>query len=105
MKRIVDPDKVINNLEDPDGWTPENNTHPFPPYMRAYPNPDGSHWTDYMECFGNGKYICHNCIKRAKIGAGNCQDNGEYFICVSSGRREKLRKEYTVKKDVQSKLM
>ena len=104
-KRIADPKKVINDLKDPEGWTRENNPHPAPDYMRLYPNRDGSHWTDYMEYFGNGEYICHACIRRAKFGSGNCQDNGPYFKCITSGIREKLRKKYTKKKQVQTKLI
>lgn len=103
-KRIVNPDKVITDLEDPDGWTVENNPHPAPSSVRIYPDSNGEYWTDYMEWFGVGKMICHNCIKRAKIGSGNCQDGGPYFQCVTSGRREKLRKKYTEKKEVQTKL-
>ena len=103
-KRIVNPKKVISNLEDPEGWTVENNPHPAPACIRIYPDTNGEHWTDYMEYFGHGKMICHNCLKRAKIGSGNCQDGGKYFQCVTSGRREKLRKKYVEKKDVQSKL-
>ena len=83
----------------------ENNPHPAPSSLRVYPDSNGEHWTDYMEWFGVGKMICHNCLKRAKIGSGNCQNGGPYFICVSSGRREKLRKQYTKKKEVQTKLM
>lgn len=103
-KRIVNPKKVISNLEDPEGWTVENNPHPAPSCIRIYPDTNGEHWTDYMEYFGQGKMICHNCLKRAKIGSGNCQDGGKYFQCVTSGRREKLRKKYVEKKEVQSKL-
>lgn len=96
--------RVISDLEDPDGWTVENNPHPAPTYNRVYPNSDGSHWLDYMEYFGHGKYICHNCIKRAKVGSGNCRDGGEYFQCVTTGKREKLRQKYEAKKEYQSKL-
>jgi len=97
--------KVIPDLKDPDGWTVENNPHPAPSYMRLYPDRDGSHWTDYMEYFGVGKYICHSCIRRAKNGNGNCVDGGDYFICVKTGKRKKLRQKYSQKRDVQSKLM
>lgn len=97
--------RVISDLEDPDGWTVENNPHPAPDYVRLYPEKDGYHWTDYMEYFGVGEYICHQCIVRAKHGSGNCIDGGEYFQCVTTGKREELRKKYTKKKYVQSKLM
>ena len=97
--------KIISDLKDPEGWTLKNNPHPAPSHMRVYPNNDGSHWIDYMEYFGVGKYVCHNCIKRAKYGSGNCLDGGDYFQCVESGRRDELRKKYSQKRDVQSKLM
>ena len=97
--------RVISDLEDPDGWTLENNPRPAPSYLRVYPNHDGSHWTDYLEYYGHGKYICHKCIVRAKHGSGNCVDGGEYFQCVASGMREELRKKYTEKKEVQTTLM
>lgn len=98
--------KIISNLQDPEGWTVENNPHPAPNNMRLYHfDKDGKHWLDYMEYFGVGKYICHTCIKRAKYGSGNCVNGGDYFQCVKTGRREELRKKYTQKKDVQTKLM
>lgn len=97
--------KIISDLKDPDGWTVENNPHPAPKNLRLYPNRDGTHWGDYMEHFGIGKYICHTCILRAKYGSGNCIDGGDYFQCVKNGKREKLRREYSQKKDVQTKLM
>jgi len=104
-KRIYNPKMVRSDLEDPDGWTVENNPHPPDESMRTYPDSNGEHWADYFEWYDWNKKICHTCLKRAKYGSGNCQDNGEYFICVSSGRREKLRREYEKKRDVQSKLM
>ena len=97
--------KVKSDLEDPDGWTLENNPHPAPDYVRVYPNTDGSHWSDYMEYYGVGKMICHNCLKRAKHGSGNCLNGGEYFQCVTSGEREKLRRKYEQKKEVQTTLI
>ena len=66
---------------------------------------NGYHWTDYMEYYGQGEYICHQCISRAEYGDGNCIDGGDYFQCVRSGRREELRRKYTEKKEVQTKLM
>ena len=96
--------RVISDLEDPDGWTVENNPHPAPAHNRVYPDSDGSHWLDYMEYYGHGKYICHACIRRAKVGSGNCLDGGDYFQCVTTGKREQLRKKYAVKKEYQSKL-
>ena len=95
----------MNEINDPEGWTPENNLHPIPSYMRLYTNHDGSHWSDYMEYYSNGKMICHKCIKRAENGSGNCCDGGEYFICVKEGRRKKLREQYEKKHEVQSKLI
>ena len=98
--------EIIRDLKDPDGWTVENNPHPAPDYVRSYPNKkNGYYWTDYMEYYGNGEYICHQCIVRAKYGDGNCIDGGDYFQCVKSGRREELRRKYTMKKDVQTTLM
>ena len=104
-RRIVNPKMVISDLEDPDGWTLENNPHPAPDYVRVYPNSDGTHWSDYMEYYGVGKMICHNCLSRAKIGSGNCRDGGEYFQCVVSGKREELRWKYEKKREVQTTLM
>ena len=97
--------KIISDLKDPEGWTVENNPHPTPQHLRVYLNTDGSHWTDYMEYYGIGKYICHNCIRRAKVGSGNCIDGGDYFQCVKTGHREKLRQKYSQKREVQTKLM
>ena len=98
--------KVISNLQDPDGWTVENNPHPAPDYSRVYPDKDGTHWLDYIEYYGTGKLICHNCIKRAKAGSGNCLNGGDYFQCVKTGKRSELRRKYSEKKrDVQTKLI
>ena len=97
--------RIISDLKDPDGWTKENNPHPAPNYCRVYLDRDGSHWSDYMEYYGHGKYICHNCIRRAQHGSGNCLDGGDYFQCIRTGKRAKLRQLYSQKKDVQSKLM
>ena len=80
--------EVIPDLKDPDGWTVENNPHPSPEYCRVYNDKDGSNWIDYMEYFGVGEYICHSCIARAKYG-----------------KREKLRRKYSQKRDVQTKRM
>lgn len=104
-RRIVNPKKVKSDLEDPDGWTPENNQHPAPSSVRIYPDTNGEHWTDYMEYYGIGKLICHTCLKRAKIGAGNCLDGGEYFQCVTSGKREKLKRKYESKHEIQTTLI
>ena len=105
--RIIDGmnNEVILDLKDPDGWTVENNPHPAPECCRVYNDKDGSNWIDYMEYFGVGEYICHTCIARAKHGSGNCQDGGDYFQCVKNGKREKLRRKYSKKRDVQTKLM
>ena len=97
--------EIIHDLKDPDGWTVENNPHPAPDYFRLYPNKDCYHCTDYMEYYGTGEYICHQCIVRAKYGNGNCIDGGDYFQCVKSGRWEELRRKYEEKKDVQTTLM
>ena len=101
--------KTISDLKDPEGWTVENNPHKAPDYCRVYNDKDGSNWIDYMEYFGVGEYICHQCIVRAKYGSGNCQDNGDYFLCVRTGKRAKWRKElehkYSQKRYVQTKLM
>ena len=104
-KRIKNKNMVRSDLEDPEGWTVENNPHPGPDCLRCYPDRDGEHWVDYMEYYGHGKYICHTCLKRARYGSGNCRDGGPYFICVSDGTRDRLRREYERKSDVQSKLM
>ena len=101
----VNKKMVCSDIEDPEGWTVENNPHPAPPMVRVYPDRDGEHWSDYMEYYGVGKMICHSCLKRVKVGSGNCRDGGPYFICVSEGKRDKLRKEYESKRDVQTTLM
>mgnify|MGYP006872985394 CR=1 FL=1 len=102
--KIYNSEKVIENLQDPDGWTVENNPHKAPDYMRMYPDKNGFHWIDYFEYFRSGEMICHSCIIRAKYGSGNCLDGGEYFQCVESGKRAKLRKKYEYRKSVQSTL-
>lgn len=95
----------MDGIKDPEGWTIENNSHPAPDYIRLYPEKDGTHWTDYMEYYATGKMICHACIIRSRYNSGNCRDGGEYFICVKNGEREKLRKKYEKKRDVQTKLI
>lgn len=97
--------KTVIDIEDPEGWTVENNPRPPDECIRLYPDRNGDHWVDWFEWYGYNKTICHSCIKRARGGHGNCQDGGEYFICVKNGRRAKLRREYERKKDVQSTLM
>lgn len=90
-------------LKDPTGWTVENNPHPPKPYIRLYHfNSDGTHWSDWFEWDDDKIIKCHSCIQRAKSGSGNCQDNGEYFICLPKDVREGKRK--LPKPTVQSKL-
>ena len=104
-RRIYNPKMVRSDLEDPDGWTVENNPRPADETLRVYPDSDGEHWVDYFEWYGFDKKICHGCLQRAKYGSGNCRDNGEYFQCVRSGKRERLRREYEKKRDVQVRLI
>ena len=98
--------KIISDLQDPRGWTLENNPHPPDPSMRLYHfSKDGTHWSDWFEWLEDGSTICHNCIQRAKYGSGNCVDGGDYFICLPKDVREG-RKPYTPpKRTVQSKLL
>ena len=81
--------EIIPDLKDPRGWTVENNPYPPDPTIRLYDfNKDGSHWTDFFEWLPDGTRVCHGCIERAKYGSGNCQDNGDYFICLPKEVRE-----------------
>ena len=109
--------KIISDLKDPEGWTVENNPHPpndiTIKYAQKY-NPRTPydeldvHYFEYDED-GWHIRICHSCILRAKYGSGNCQDNGDYFWCVQTGKRAKQRKElehkYSQKRNIQTKLM
>lgn len=95
---------VIEDLKDPRGWTKENNPHPAPDSVRVYPEPDGSHWTDYMEYIDYDNLICHNCIARAKIGSGNCVNGGEYFQCLPKDVREGKKPYVKPKRTKQSTL-
>ena len=80
-------------IEDPTGWTVENNPHPCK--YHDNPNPKvtkrkGYDWKDYYEFDEDGMtpVKCHMCLKRAEDNNGNCMDGGEYFICLP----EKVRR-------------
>ena len=54
-----------------------------------------------MEYKGNGKHICHTCIRRAKFGCGNCQDGGQIFsmyLWPPRKKRKTTEKECAAKK-------
>lgn len=96
---------VNTNLQGPRGWTLKNNPYPPEPSQRVYNCTDekGTHWSDWFEWLPDGTKICHTCIKRARYGSGNCQDGGEYFICLPKEVRE--GKKTMPKRTVQSKLV
>lgn len=103
-RRIVNPKMVISDLEDPDGWTLENNKYP----NKFVSNPlDPDDWRNWFEWDkeSTSPVICHNCLNRAKIGSGNCQNGGEYFLCVTSGKRERNKRKWIKEHEVQTTLM
>lgn len=82
IKNIKKLEKNIMEIKDPTGWTVENNPNKYP-YPIDTPNKHHkNNYYDYIEFDKEGKPIrCPCCLLRAKHDNGNCQDNGEYFIC------------------------
>ena len=49
--------------------------------------------------------VCHCCLKRAKVGSGNCVDGGEYYApCLEKKLNILEERENPVKKTYQSTL-
>ena len=94
--RIVNPEKVDDNLKDPRGWNIKNNPHPNEWVTDPTDEKDWRNWFEWDEDSLHPT-VCHNCIKRAKIGSGNCQNGGDYFICLPKDVRDgkKLIKQTT----------
>ena len=96
--------RIISDLEDPCGWTIQNNPHPNKFVSDPLDEDDWRNWHEWdKDSFHT--IACHNCIVRARIGSGNCVDGGNYFICLPKDVREgkvPYRKPVVTK---QSKLM
>lgn len=102
--RIVNPKKVRSDLEDPDGWTLKNNKYRNKFVEDPLDPDDWRNWFEWdKDCVK--PVICHTCLSRAKIGSGNCQNGGEYFICVKTGQRERNRRKWISEHQVQTTLM
>lgn len=104
MKKKIkpyNPDMVIEDLKDPRGWTVKNNPRPNP----SIDQDDELDWRNYFEWDWIHTVVCHSCILRAKYGSGNCQDNGDYFICLPKDVREGKVPYKKPVKTVQSKLV
>ena len=100
-RKIWREDLYVEDLKDPTGWTIENNPHKTKWVDDPHDELEQDNYFEYSDD-GFEKVKCHCCILRAKYGSGNCQDNGEYFICLPKDVREGKRK--LPKPTVQSKL-
>lgn len=96
-RKICNESKVVENIQDPTGFTIHNNPHPF----EGIPISEDD-WRCYFEWKDDmiNPLKCHNCLQRAKVGSGNCVNGGKYFQCMPKWMARKK-----IKKTVQSKLM
>lgn len=94
----MNPDKVVLDIVDPSGFTPENNPHKYYDYDNITDIYDYKRYFEYDET-GIFHRKCHQCLIRARIGSGNCINGGQYFQCM-----DEYLKKRKVKRTVQSTL-
>lgn len=95
--KIINPDRVVEDIVDPSGFTPENNPYKYYKYDEITDPYDYRRYYEYDKGIYQRK--CHRCLVRAKIGSGNCVNNGPYFQCM-----EEYLKKRKIKKTVQVSL-
>ena len=89
--KIINPDRVVNDIVDPTGFTPENNPHKSWDYDNITDIYDPRLYYEY-DSEGIFEQKCHRCLVRALIGSGNCVNNGPYFQCMEKELKRRKRK-------------